>query len=109
MAAAGDDGFTAANFPANLATVTAAGGTQLSRAHNARGWAEQVWNTGLMMPGGSGCSAYVAKPAWQHDPHCGVRTIADVSAVACERRRSTKQLQGGPWLTVSAAPACPHP
>jgi hypothetical protein len=31
---------------------------------------------------GSGCSAYVAKPSWQHDPHCPGRTVADVSALA---------------------------
>jgi hypothetical protein len=35
-----------------------------------------VWNTG------SGCSAYVAKPAWQHDAHCHLRTVADVAALA---------------------------
>lgn len=44
VASSGDQGFTAANFPADLATVTAVGGTELSRAHNARGWAERVWN-----------------------------------------------------------------
>ena len=44
VVSSGDDGFTAANFPANLASVTAAGGTELARAHNARGWSEQVWN-----------------------------------------------------------------
>src|SRR5207237_7737254 len=31
---------------------------------------------------GSGCSSYVAKPAWQHDAGCARRTVADVSAVA---------------------------
>jgi subtilase family serine protease len=99
VAAAGDDGFTAANFPANLATVTAAGGTELSRARNPRGWAEQVWNSELFYAGGSGCSAYVAKPPWQHDPHCGMRTVGDVSAVASDVPVYEK-IQGG-WLTVS--------
>jgi len=66
---------------ANLATVTAAGGTQMQKAANARGWTERVWNAGGDASG-SGCSAYVAKPAWQHDPHCPGRTVADVSAVA---------------------------
>jgi hypothetical protein len=98
VVASGDYGFTAANFPANLATVTAAGGTELSRARNARGWAEQVWNTGVVYAGGSGCSAYVAKPPWQHDPHCGMRTVTDVSAVASNIPIYEK-VQGG-WLSV---------
>jgi hypothetical protein len=80
VASAGDFGFTAASFPANLATVTAVGGTQLYRAKDKRGWSETVWNFGEA--GGSGCSAYVAKPSWQHDKHCQGRTVADVSAIA---------------------------
>ena len=31
---------------------------------------------------GSGCSAYVKKPSYQHDAHCGLRTVADVSSDA---------------------------
>jgi subtilase family serine protease len=81
VASAGDYGYTAANFPAALSTVTAVGGTQLARAKNSRGWWEQAWNDDLGA-GGSGCSAYVPKPAWQHDPHCPGRTVADVSAAA---------------------------
>jgi subtilase family serine protease len=81
VVSSGDFGFTAASFPANLATVTAAGGTQLSRAHNKRGWSEAVWNS-EDGAGASGCSAYVAKPSWQHDKDCPGRTVADVSAVA---------------------------
>jgi subtilase family serine protease len=30
--------------------------------------------------GSSGCSAYVAKPSWQADKHCHLRTVADVSS-----------------------------
>ena len=81
VVSAGDYGFTAASFPANLATVTAVGGTQLSRANDKRGWGETVWNAGGGA-GASGCSAYVAKPSWQHDRHCSGRTVADVSALA---------------------------
>jgi hypothetical protein len=103
VVSSGDFGFTAASFPANLATVTAAGGTELARARNARGWAERVWNEppSLVTSGGasgSGCSAYVPKPAWQHDPHCGMRTVADVAAVAWNVPIYEK-IQGG-WLTV---------
>jgi subtilase family serine protease len=98
VVSAGDSGFTAANFPANLATVTAVGGTQLARARNARGWAEQVWDEYPYAAGSSGCSAYVAKPLWQHDPHCGMRTVADVSALA-RNVAVYEKIQGG-WLTV---------
>jgi subtilase family serine protease len=97
VVANGDNGFTAANFPANLTTVTAVGGTQLAKARNARGWTEQVWNNSVGA-GGSGCSAYVAKPAWQHDTHCSMRTVGDVAAVAWDIPIYEK-LQGG-WLTV---------
>jgi hypothetical protein len=31
---------------------------------------------------GSGCSAYIGKPGWQHDSGCPGRTVADVAAVA---------------------------
>jgi Subtilase family len=99
VVSAGDSGFTAANFPADLSTVTAAGGTELARAHNARGWREQVWydffNGGA---GGSGCSAYEPKPAWQHDKNCPGRTVADVSAVAANIPIYNK-VYGG-WITV---------
>jgi subtilase family serine protease len=103
VVSSGDDGFTAANFPANLATVTAAGGTELARAHTARGWSEQVWNTPDAGASGSGCSAYVAKPSWQHDPHCPGRTVADVSALAWNVPIYEK-VQGG-WLTVGGTSA----
>ena len=94
----GDFGFTAASFPANLTSVTAVGGTVLHRAHNRRGWAEQVWNIGFAGAGGSGCSAYVAKPSWQHDRACAGRTVADVAAVAWNIPIYTKNYGG--WVTV---------
>jgi subtilase family serine protease len=103
VASSGDYGFTAASFPANLATVTAAGGTRLSRAKNARGWTESVWNNNLGASG-SGCSAYVAKPAWQHDVDCPGRTVSDVAAVATNiplYDSSVSEKLGGPWLTVA--------
>ncbi len=74
----GDSGY-GVQFPAALGTVTAVGGTSLSRAPStARGWTESVWSGA-----GSGCSAYIAKPSWQTDSGCAThRTVADVSAVA---------------------------
>lgn len=102
VVSSGDSGFGPANFPANLAWVTAAGGTQLAKAANARGWTERVWNAGGGASG-SGCSAYVAKPAWQHDPHCPGRTVADVSALAWNIP-VYDQNEGG-WLTVGGTSA----
>lgn len=99
VASSGDNGFGAAQFPANLATVTAVGGTQLSRARNARGWTEKTWNVDGGASG-SGCSAYVAKPLWQHDPHCPGRTVADVAAVAWNIPIFDSSVPGGPWLTI---------
>lgn len=72
----GDAGY-GVEFPAASPHVTAVGGTSLTRATNARGWNETVWNGA-----GSGCSAIYAKPTWQADPLCARRTVADVSAVA---------------------------
>jgi subtilase family serine protease len=79
VASSGDFGFTAAQFPAVAPGVTAAGGTSLYTSDNHRGWVEHAWSGGS-----SGCSAYVPKPAYQDavSPHCTMRTIADVSAVA---------------------------
>ena len=60
MASTGDFGFTAAQFPAVLSTTIAVGGTTLTHAGNS--WSESAW-----AGAGSGCSAWIAKPAWQHD------------------------------------------
>ena len=100
VVSSGDFGFDAANFPADLATVTAVGGTQLRHASNNRGWTETVWNSPrLFGAAGSGCSAYVAKPTWQHDPHCPGRTVADISAVATNIPIYNKDYGG--WVTVA--------
>ncbi|HEY6047937.1 MAG TPA: hypothetical protein VIV07_02710 [Sphingomicrobium sp.] len=72
----GDSGY-GVQFPASSPHVTAVGGTSLSRASNGRGWNETVWNGA-----GSGCSTVYAKPSWQTDGLCGMRTVADVSAIA---------------------------
>lgn len=75
-ASAGDSG-TGPQQPASYSTVVAIGGTNLTRASNARGWTESAWSSS-----GSGCSAYVSKPSWQTDQGCTKRSEADVSAVA---------------------------
>jgi hypothetical protein len=102
VASSGDTGFTAASFPAALDSVVAVGGTELTAAGNARGFTESVWNGGRSAAG-SGCSAYVAKPAWQHDTHCGGRTVADVSAAA--DNIAIYNTDNGGWLTVAGTSA----
>jgi hypothetical protein len=49
------------------------------------------------------CSAYVAKPAWQHDAHCAGRTVADVSAAASDI--SIYNPVYGGWLNVDGTSA----
>jgi hypothetical protein len=75
-AASGDDGY-GVQWPASSKYVTAVGGTTLRTYDNPRGWAERAWSGA-----GSGCSKYEQEPAWQHDPGCPRRTVADVAAVA---------------------------
>jgi len=75
-ASAGDSGY-GVEVPAAYNTVTAVGGTTLTRASNTRGWSETVWSGT-----GSGCSAYVSKPSWQTDPDCSRRTVGDIAADA---------------------------
>ena len=102
VVSSGDTGFTAADFPANLATVTAVGGTELARASNLRGWREMVWNQDGDASG-SGCSAYVAKPSWQGGSRCGMRTTADVSALASNVAIYEKHFGG--WVNVGGTSA----
>jgi hypothetical protein len=75
-ASSGDDGF-GVSVPATFPAVTAVGGTSLYHSRTARGWSETAWQFA-----GSGCSAYIAKPRWQHDRLCSNRTVADTAAVA---------------------------
>jgi subtilase family serine protease len=77
LVSSGDSGFGPASFPAVMGNVIAVGGTTLTAASDARGWSEIAWYAAS-----SGCSAYIAKPSWQHDDHCFMRTVADVSADA---------------------------
>ena len=77
VASSGDDGY-GVEAPASYASVVAVGGTSLSRAPGARGWAETAWSGA-----GSGCSTRNSRPSWQTTAtHCAGRAIADVSAVA---------------------------
>ena len=75
-ASSGDSGY-GAQVPAAFSTLTAVGGTSLTLTANDSRKSETVWSGA-----GSGCSAYISKPSWQHDAGCARRTIADVAAVA---------------------------
>lgn len=77
VASSGDYGFTTAQFPAVMRFVIGVGGTSLDRSKSPRGWTERVW-----WGAGSGCSAYLPKPAWQPGTHCLMRSVSDISAVA---------------------------
>jgi len=104
VAASGDNGLDAL-YPASSPLVTAVGGTSLTPSATPRGWTETSWGSS-----GSGCSAYEPKPAWQVDPNCARRTVADVAAVADPRTGVAvyDSYQSGGWAvaggTSAAAP-----
>ena len=115
VAATGDCGYAEGpQWPAVIPTVTAVGGTTLTRTTSGRGWAEQVWNatdsgcvsvTGSNFGApGSGCSTLETKPSWQHDTGCSRRTIADVAAVAEDVAVYDTYGYGG-WVTVGGTSA----
>jgi hypothetical protein len=70
-----------ANFPATSPDVTAVGGTSLTSTSPRQEAAWGDWE-GFFGGAGSGCSSVVPKPAWQTDPDCLTRFVADVSAEA---------------------------
>jgi hypothetical protein len=75
LVSSGDFGFGQASFPASSPHVVAVGGTRVTRTQT--GWRHRAWSGA-----GSGCSAFFAKPAWQQDENCLMRTVSDVSALA---------------------------
>ncbi len=72
-ASSGDRGY-GPQQPCSWSTVVCVGGTTLSKVSPRT---EVSW-TGA----GSGCSAFVLKPAWQTDTGCTMRSESDVSAIA---------------------------
>jgi hypothetical protein len=86
---------TGVEYPAASQYVVAVGGTTLTRDSSTRTWTETAW--GHSGKGaGSGCSAYEAKPSWQHDSGCPNRTVGDVSAVA-DPSTGVAVYTGGVW------------
>ncbi|MEY9927546.1 hypothetical protein ABH926_002180 [Catenulispora sp. GP43] len=78
VASSGDSGYGIPSVPAAYTSVVAVGGTSLTKAANTtRGWTETAWQGA-----GSGCSAWIDKPAWQTDANCPGRMVADVAADA---------------------------
>jgi len=73
VASAGDSGYGMQD-PADYINVVSVGGTVLTQ--QGRTFSESVW-----LDTGAGCSK-IAKPQWQHDPRCSMRTGNDVAAVA---------------------------
>ena len=71
----GDSGY-GAQFPASSQYVVDVGGTTLTKSTTGV-FTEKAWSGG-----GSGCSAYIPKPTWQHDLSCARRMGSDISAVA---------------------------
>jgi len=113
-ASAGDTGFdsfyegaSSPSFPADLPSVIAVGGTSLSKAANARGWTERVWNEPSRSLGtGGGCSTLDSKPPWQQDAACAGRLGNDVAAVAaCETPVSVYTTVEGGWSDVCGTSA----
>ncbi|MGB6985558.1 MAG: S8 family serine peptidase [Candidatus Aquilonibacter sp.] len=76
VAGAGDNGY-GVGWPASSSYVTAVGGSTLLPILDGIAVLETAWSDT-----GSGCSAYIAKPSWQHDFLCHKRTVNDVAAVA---------------------------
>ncbi len=82
----GDWGYAnGVSYPSTSTHTVAVGGTSLVTAATSRGWSETAWGTNWGVGTGSGCSAFVAKPSWQHiiaGSVCAKRAGNDVSAVA---------------------------
>lgn len=95
-AAAGDNGGGGRNGgpiqPCTYTYVVCVGGSHLIRAAGKRGWSETVYNdfndnscSGSCGATGSACSTKIAKPSWQTDKECHMRSASDVSATASLR------------------------
>jgi len=87
--------------PADFESVTAVGGTELSRGGGKRGWTESVW------PGsGGGCIKFIRRPPWQRDQYCGRRLANDVAAVNANVAEYDSYDEGG-WMEVDGGPSTP--
>ena len=94
-------------YPADLSTLSAVGGTSLSKSATSRGWSEKVWNEPELQVGtGSGCSTFASKPGWQKDKSCPGRMDNDVAAVASvETPVSVYATAEGGWTLLGGTSA----
>lgn len=97
VAAAGDHGY-GVMFPASSPHVIAVGGTTLYQVQGQI--SEVAWPLT-----NAGCSAFFAKPSWQHDRGCTMRTTNDLAVVADPATGmavydSTLNGSGGGWTVV---------
>jgi subtilase family serine protease len=92
-ASSGDRGYP--SYPAASRYVTSVGGTSLSGSSGA--WSESAWQYT-----GHGCSAYVAKPAWQAVAPCSrSRSAVDIAFVADPQTGvATFNAQAGGWYVA---------
>ena len=91
---------TGVEFPASSSNVIAVGGTSLHTAQTPRGWTETA-----ITKSGVGCSAYVARPAWQNDS-CTNRGVGDVSFVAdAATGLAVYDTQSGGWIVLGGTSA----
>lgn len=99
-ASAGDTG-PSTRSPCSYAAVVCVGGTSLLATSSGRGWQERSWPDT-----GSGCSAYVAKPSWQHNKGCATRSEIDVAAVADPATGvAVYESAGGGWQQMGGTSA----
>jgi hypothetical protein len=92
VASAGNAGIGAVQ-PCSYASVVCVGGTSLLPAWQARAWSAT----------GSGCSADVAKPQWQRDSGCAMRSEADIAAVADPQTGVAFYESPGGWQEAGGA------
>jgi hypothetical protein len=101
MTAASFDTGDGVSYPAASTNVVAVGGTSLDQTTDdgTRNATETAWSGGE-----SGCDALETKPAWQSDPDCAGRTVADVSAVA-DPTTPVWMYEDGTWYKAGGASA----
>lgn len=101
LASSGDFGHNYIGAPAALATVVAVGGTQITKKGSS--YSEFLWDGA-----GGGCgNPYnlgppgIRRPAWQHNPDCHYRNVADTSAQAgCTPGVAEYAVKYGGWFDV---------
>jgi hypothetical protein len=106
LAATGDAGADIVAAPSALDNVIAVGGTQL--AVSGSKYSESLWDgagAGCSDPAHAGGSG-IPKPAWQKDPDCAYRSVADVSAEAgCSPGVAVYSGTYGGWTDVCGTSA----